>query len=377
MIRSRALRAAAPIALAVLLIAGAVAIGRAGIVTQGSAAADCTVDPALDSEELFLLQLINDHRAQNGLAPLSASWTLSKAAQWKSQDMATNRYFAHDDLTRTWVQRIRDCGYGYNAWLGENIAAGNSGALATFNQWKNSTGHNANMLNANYTAIGIGRAYGAGSPYGWYWTNDFGSVADGWPAGTPAPTNTAPPATSTPTRTATPVPATNTATPDRHTRAGDSHPATSDWRQRPHRRHRRRDVRHAQVARAGGRLGARCSRAAGRRRDRQGQVVRPEVRVVRHDRLRRVHDALTAVLVVRHVGELHRDRCHVTGGRVCAGAEPRPGRIEQRHDDHDHPLTRDCRWTKGRGAPLLSACEFRSPTMSWAHPQRRYDRRHE
>ena len=30
------------------------------------------------------------------------------------------------------------------------------------------------MLGANYTAIGIGRAYTAGSPYGWYWTTDFG-----------------------------------------------------------------------------------------------------------------------------------------------------------------------------------------------------------
>lgn len=214
MIRSRALRAAATLALAAFLTVGAVAIGRAGIATQDSAAAagDCTVDPSLDSEELYLLQLVNDHRAQNGFGPLAASWTLSKAAQWKSQDMATNKYFAHDDLTRTWVQRIRDCGYGYNAWLGENIAAGNSGALATFNQWKNSAGHNANMLNANYTAIGIGRAYGAGSPYGWYWTNEFGSVSDGWPSGTPAPTNTAPPSTSTPTRTATATP-TRTATP--------------------------------------------------------------------------------------------------------------------------------------------------------------------
>jgi uncharacterized protein YkwD len=192
---------------------------------RAEAAGDCTTDPALDSEEQAFLQLINDYRVANGRVPLTASYTLSKAAQWKSNDLGVKKYFAHDDYTgpggtvwRTWVQRIRDCDYGYNAWLGENIAAGNSGALATFNQWKNSPGHNANMLGSNYTAIGIGRAFVSGSPYGWYWTTEFGSVSDGWPSGgTPTATTTASPtrtptATRTPTRTPT---RTSTVTPTR------------------------------------------------------------------------------------------------------------------------------------------------------------------
>jgi uncharacterized protein YkwD len=192
-----------------LVAAGTVSL-RQG--TQRAAAAgDCTADPALDSEEQLFLQLINSYRAQNGLQPLALSYTLTRAAQWKSNDLAANNYFTHDDLTRTWDQRIRDCGYGYNAWLGENIAAGNSGAQATFDQWRNSSGHNANMLGANYTAIGIARAYGATAAYGWYWTTDFGSVNDGWPGGAPAATSTPRPA-STPTRTATATP-TRTSTP--------------------------------------------------------------------------------------------------------------------------------------------------------------------
>jgi uncharacterized protein YkwD len=208
-----------------LVAAGTVSL-RQG--TQRAAAAgDCTADPALDSEEQLFLQLINSYRAQNGLQPLALSYTLTRAAQWKSNDLAANNYFTHDDLTRTWDQRIRDCGYGYNAWLGENIAAGNSGAQATFDQWRNSSGHNANMLGANYTAIGIARAYGATAAYGWYWTTDFGSVNDGWPGGAPAATSTPKPAstptrtaTATPTRTSTPKPAstptrTATATPTR------------------------------------------------------------------------------------------------------------------------------------------------------------------
>jgi len=142
---------------------------------------DCTTNPALDDQEVEFLRLINNHRAANGLAALSVSYTLSKAAQWKSEDLGRNAYFAHDDLNRTWVQRIRDCGYGFNAWLGENIAGGVSNAQAAFDLFKNSPGHNANMLGGNYYAIGIGRAFVAGSPFGWYWTTEFGSHLDSWP----------------------------------------------------------------------------------------------------------------------------------------------------------------------------------------------------
>ena len=41
--------------------------------------------------------------------------------------------------------------------------------------WKNSPGHNQNMLDGSWTEIGIGRAYNSGSTYGWYWTTTFGS----------------------------------------------------------------------------------------------------------------------------------------------------------------------------------------------------------
>jgi uncharacterized protein YkwD len=178
----------------VYLLAIGAAFGADGAAPV-AAAGDCTTNPALDAEEQQLLTLINNHRAQNGRTPLVASYKLSKAGQWKSQDMGAKGYFAHDDQSRTWVQRLRDCGYGYNTWLGENIVAGVSTAQAAFDAWKNSAGHNANMLGANYTAIGIGRANVPGSPYGWYWTTEFGGVDDGWAsAQLPAPTPTSSPA---------------------------------------------------------------------------------------------------------------------------------------------------------------------------------------
>jgi hypothetical protein len=158
---------------------GALAIGGQG----------CTIDATIDSEEQAFLGIINQYRAQNGLGPLELSNTLNKAAAWKSKHMADNNYFAHDDtpINRTWVERIRDCGHTYNAWLGENLAAGNDTAQEAFDQWRGSPGHNANMLNVNYNAIGIGRYYKAGSHYGWYWSTDFSSYRDGYTPPAPPP----------------------------------------------------------------------------------------------------------------------------------------------------------------------------------------------
>ena len=160
-----------------------------------SAAGDCTVVNTLDSEETAFLALINQHRADNGRQPLAASYFLSRAAQWKSNDMGANAYFGHDDQFRPWYQRVQDCGYTFGTAIGENIAAGMSTAQSAFNAWKNSPGHNSNMLSTSYTAIGIGRAYVADSPYGWYWTTVFGGVNDGWmvAAGQPAPVDNDPP----------------------------------------------------------------------------------------------------------------------------------------------------------------------------------------
>lgn len=135
-----------------------------------------------DAEEQAFLTLINNYRAQNSLGPLSVSFTLSRASAWKSRHLGENAYFGHDDtpIGRTWSTRVRDCGYGYNTYIGENIAAGYGTAAQVFEGWRNSPGHNSNMLGSNYTTIGIGRVVVSGSPYGTYWTTVFGGYNDGF-----------------------------------------------------------------------------------------------------------------------------------------------------------------------------------------------------
>lgn len=151
-------------------------------------AADCgegsgAQTTGLDSEEMAFVVLINQHRASNGLGPLKTCVTLNRSAQGHSEDMRDKNYFSHDGLDGSdMVSRSCDACYSFacplQTAMGENIAAGNATASATFNQWKNSSGHNANMLSANFKVMGIGRATGGGN-YGVYWTNVFGGKEDG------------------------------------------------------------------------------------------------------------------------------------------------------------------------------------------------------
>ena len=149
---------------------------------------NCDANGTIDSQEQAFLDLINDYRAGNGLNRLVFSDTLNQAAAWKSTHMATNDYFSHDDrgLGRDFADRLRDCGYTANTWLAENIAAGNSAASATFDQWRNSSGHNSNMLNPNMVAIGVARVHNPDAEFRWYWTTEFGGVADGYTPPPPA-----------------------------------------------------------------------------------------------------------------------------------------------------------------------------------------------
>lgn len=139
-------------------------------------------DPALAALEEEMLVLVNDLRARGvdcgwstmpPVPPLAMETTLRSAARYHSQDMADNGYFDHNsqDGRSPW-DRIGQAGYA-GMPVGENIAAGNGTAAATFDQWVHSAGHCRNMMSANATEIGIGVA--VGGPYGAYWTQTFGA----------------------------------------------------------------------------------------------------------------------------------------------------------------------------------------------------------
>lgn len=125
-----------------------------------------------DDEKTTLLELVNDIR-QKGcncgdeyMPPVnSIKWndTLQKAAQIHSDDMAENNFFEHAGSDgKDGGYRIESVGYIWS-WWGENIykeqSLGASISLAknAFNAWLNSAGHCKNMMNSNFTDMGVAK----------------------------------------------------------------------------------------------------------------------------------------------------------------------------------------------------------------------------
>ena len=114
------------------------------------------------SAEDQILQLMNAKRVEAGLQPLTLDNTLLQVARYKSDHMIQYNYFDHTNPDGTkctdWLQTI---GYKYTT-AGENIAYNTYDAVELFNQWWNSPGHRANMMNSSYTKVGIGVVLGNG-----------------------------------------------------------------------------------------------------------------------------------------------------------------------------------------------------------------------
>jgi len=127
-------------------------------------------DAALDLEQQ-VVQLINIERKKAGLQPLTSNWELARVARYKSADMRDRNYFAHQSPTYgSPFDMIQAFGLSYR-YAGENIAAGQSTSKEVVTAWMNSSGHRSNILNPNFTKIGVGLA--KGGAYSYYWTQMF------------------------------------------------------------------------------------------------------------------------------------------------------------------------------------------------------------
>lgn len=103
-----------------------------------------------------ILKLVNQERQKQGLKALELSDKLTSIANTKASDMANNNYFSHNSPTYgSPFEMLQHFGVHYTA-AGENIAQGQKTAREVMNAWLNSSGHRANILNSNYTQLGVG-----------------------------------------------------------------------------------------------------------------------------------------------------------------------------------------------------------------------------
>lgn len=138
-------------------------------------------DPAYAALEAEIVVIVNRYRAEGAncggqqmppAGPLTMDPNLQCAARVHTMDMAERDFFDHDNPDGNGPDdRMEAAGYDGRGW-GENIAAGNSTAEETMEQWMNSPGHCRNIMNDDFTLIGVG--YYPGGEYRHLWTQTFG-----------------------------------------------------------------------------------------------------------------------------------------------------------------------------------------------------------
>lgn len=120
--------------------------------------------------EEAVVRLVNATRESAGLAALRVDERLRSAAREHSKDMARRDFCAHenpDGLTP--ADRMSAKSYPHPG--GENVARGQESPRSVMDAWLKSPGHRANLLNADFRAIGVGAFFGPGGPC---WTQNFG-----------------------------------------------------------------------------------------------------------------------------------------------------------------------------------------------------------
>jgi uncharacterized protein YkwD len=139
-------------------------------------------DPTWTALEDEILEIVNEVRASGAncgsagnfgpAGPLTMQPALRCSARVHSKDMNDRSFFDHTNPSgeSPW-DRMEQAGYNFSN-AGENIAGGNSTAAATMQQWMDSDGHCGNIMNPNFTEIGVG--YYPGGQWGHLWTQNFG-----------------------------------------------------------------------------------------------------------------------------------------------------------------------------------------------------------
>jgi hypothetical protein len=126
--------------------------------------------------------------------PLFSQDDLNHSSRQHSEEMAAFNYFSHNSVDGGSPGARITSYYTLSGTYGENIAAGNLDPIATMHQWlcdkatSTSTvccddgaacdGHRRGIMNSSLKAIGVGYGANPSSMYRYYWTQDFGGVAN-------------------------------------------------------------------------------------------------------------------------------------------------------------------------------------------------------
>lgn len=107
-----------------------------------------------------IVDLTNDERDKLEVKSLSRNTVLDQAAQLKAEDMAKEQYFSHFSPkgVSPWFW-FKEVSYDF-VHAGENLAIHFNDSSAVIDAWMDSPLHKENIINGDFTEIGIGTARG-------------------------------------------------------------------------------------------------------------------------------------------------------------------------------------------------------------------------
>ena len=110
-----------------------------------------------------VVALVNAERAKYGLSALKVDSRVQQAAQVRAKE--TVQSFSHTRPNgSSFSTALTEAGVSYIR-SGENIAYGQSTPQQVVQEWMNSSGHRANILNESFTTIGVGYTVSGGTAY--------------------------------------------------------------------------------------------------------------------------------------------------------------------------------------------------------------------
>lgn len=124
-----------------------------------------------------ITELCNIERAKYGLDPLEIDITLCACATARAIESAELFEHLRPNGEDSWLTILDEYNYKYRS-AGENLAGGYTTPEAAFNDWMESPGHRANILDPDYTKIGVGYAFIEDSQYGDYYDQIFAGIAE-------------------------------------------------------------------------------------------------------------------------------------------------------------------------------------------------------
>lgn len=113
-----------------------------------------------DPEIREFIRLLNARRQASGCPELKWDDRLAAVAQAHSRDMIQRNFFSHENPEgQDPFDRLEKAGINFSE-AAENIVSGSRTGKETFRSWLNSPHHRINMLNCQYTRLGVGRVRG-------------------------------------------------------------------------------------------------------------------------------------------------------------------------------------------------------------------------